>query len=168
MAVQWQDAYVLRATRHRAALALGVAVLLVGAAVGYVLLPPRQSRDVPEPGGGASPEQVVAAYLEALDAHDCATAEAVWTGGEQKSAGAWCDDVASLTNIEIGRAFAERPQWSGHAAPEEVINVGVTFDLDWRLFHDDGTVPQGDTFWGYLLVRDSPNAPWRIFSQGVG
>lgn len=62
----------------------------------------------------------------------------------------------------------EHPEDAGRSAPEEVAYVPVDFDLDWRLFHNDGSMDEGATTWGYLLVRESPDAPWRIFSQGVG
>jgi hypothetical protein len=46
--------------------------------------------------------------------------------------------------------------------------VTVQFDLDWRWLRSDGSMPEGRTTWGYLLVRDSDDAPWRIFDQGAG
>jgi hypothetical protein len=158
-----------RPSERLAATVVGVVVVItLCAIVANVLLPPRQSEDVAVPAQDATPEQVVATYLDALNAHDCDTAEAVWTGEERDSTASWCDDVASLTNIDIGDPGKERPRRSGQSTSEEAVGVGVTFDLDWRLFHDDGSMPEGDTVWGYLLVRDSPDAPWRIFSEGVG
>ena len=61
----------------------------------------------------------------------------------------------------------ERPKWSGHSPSERVANVPVTFDLNWRPFHSDGSMDEGATAWGYLLVRESARAPWRIFDQGT-
>jgi hypothetical protein len=151
------------------ALVVAVLVMVVAATAAYLLLPPRQTGDVAVPPRDANPEQVVTAYLDALNAHDCDTAAALTTADpEDSSAKLWCEDVASLKNVDIQDHFSEQPNLSGHSAPEEVANVPVTFDLNWRLFHNDGSMDEGATSWGYLLVRDSADSPWRIFDQGVG
>lgn len=108
------------------------------------------------------------AYLDALNAHDCATAKALMTADAEDSAKSWCQDVGSLTSVDVHDHFTERPEASGHSAPDEVANVPVTFDLNWRPFHNDGSMAEGATIWGYLLVRDSGDSPWRIFDQGTG
>ena len=150
------------------ALVASVLVLLVAATVTYLLLPPRQSGDVSVPGSDATPEQVVTAYLEALDSHDCDTAEAVMTEGAKESAKSWCEDVTNLTDVDVQDHFMERPKDSGHSWPAEVANVPVAFKLNWRHFHNDGSMDEGPTTWGYLLVRNSAESPWRIFDQGTG
>jgi hypothetical protein len=90
------------------------------------------------------------------------------TTGAEKSAKSWCDDVASLTNVHVSDHVKERPEYFGYSAAEEVVNVPVTFDLSWRPFHNDGSMREGPTTWGYLMVRDSADSPWRVFSEGVG
>ncbi|WP_395696278.1 DUF4829 domain-containing protein [Nocardioides sp.] len=157
-------------TRPGRLLALGasVLVLVVTAAVAYLLLPPRQTGDVAVPAPSASPDQVVTVYLDAVNAHDCDTARAVMTEGAEDGATSWCEDVASLTDVDVSDHVMERPQDSGHSAPEEVANVPVSFDLNWRPFHDDVSMPEGATTWGFLLVRESADSPWRIFDQGTG
>jgi len=150
------------------ALVVAVLVAVVAATAAYLLLPPRQTGDVALPPRDAGPERVVTAYLDALNAHDCDTAEALMTADAEDSAKSWCEDVASLKDVDVHDHFTEHPNLSGHSAPEEVANVPVTFDLSWRPFHNDGSMDQGATTWGYLLVRDSAGSPWRIFDQGVG
>jgi hypothetical protein len=145
-----------------------VLVLVVGATVAHWLLPPRQTNDVAVPAPTATPEKVVKTYLDALNAHDCDTAVSLMTESAKDSAKSWCEDVASLTDIDVSDHFTESPKDSGHSAPSEVANVPVTFHLNWRPFHDDGSMGEGATAWGYLLVRDSTDAPWRIFDQGTG
>nr|WP_253945453.1 DUF4829 domain-containing protein [Nocardioides sp. zg-DK7169] len=147
---------------------LGVSVVIVVGVVAYLLLLPRQSDHIAVPAHNATPEQVVTAYLDALNAHDCDTAETVMASDAKDSARSWCRQVASLTDVDVRDHFTERPELSGRSAPEEVANVPVTFDVDWRLFHGDVSMPEGTTTWGYLLVRDSPDSPWRIFGQGTG
>lgn len=149
--------------RRTFALVAGALVLLVAAAVGYLLLLPRQTGDVAVPPPDATPEQVVTAYVGALNAHDCDTAEAVMAEGAKDSGRSWCDDVARLTHVDVHDHFTESE--SDHAV---VVNVPVTFDLTWRPFHDDGSMDEGATTWGYRLVRDSEHSPWRIFDQGTG
>ena len=148
-------------------IALAVAVTVAGLAA-YLLLPPWQTGDVPLPARDAGPEQVVSVYLDALNEHDCGTAEALMVEGAEGSARAWCESVATLEDVEIRGHFIEPPENSGHSAPDEVANVPVSFDPEWRAFHDDGSLEEGAITWTYLLVRSSPDAPWRIFDQGVG
>ncbi len=88
------------------------------------------------------------AYLGALNAHDCDTAQAVVTADAKDSAKLWCENVASLTDTDVRDHFTERPKDSQHAAPDEVADVPVTFDLNWRLFHNDGTIEEGGTSLG--------------------
>jgi hypothetical protein len=145
-----------------------VLVLVVAAGVAYLSLPPRQTSDVVVPSPDAIPEQVVMTLIDALNAHDCHTAEAVMTEGAKEGAKSWCEAVDSLTDVGVGDHHTERPQETGHSPPEEVANVPVTFNLNWRPFRNDGSMDEGATSWGYLLVRDSAHAPWRIFDQGVG
>ena len=83
------------------ALAAGAVALLVAATLAYLSLPPRQTRDVAVPPPNATPEQVVTAYLDAMNAHDCATAEAVMSDTARDIAKTWCDDVASLTDVAM-------------------------------------------------------------------
>lgn len=121
-------------------------------------------RHVAMPPDTASPAEVVAAYLAALDAHDCATARRLSRDG---SADLWCRDVLHLTHVRISSPFAEDPSWSGRQGGQ-VVDVPAAFDLDWRLFHDDGTVPEGPMTWSYLVERDSDAGPWRIGDEGEG
>ena len=147
---------------------MSLLVLGVAATAAYLLLPPRQTSSVSVPAPDATPEQVVTAYLEALNAHDCDTAVAVMTEEARASAESWCEDVASLTGVIVRGHVTERPQDSGHSTPEEVANVPVSFHLSWRPFHNDGSMDEGATTWSYLLVRDSADSPWRLFDQGTG
>jgi hypothetical protein len=165
--VECEASRVVKALRWLAALAVGT-LLVVGRATWFLLKPPHQTDDVPSPPADASPEQVVRAYLEALNAHDCATAEEVMAEGSESVADDWCRDLAHLTHIRVGQNSVENPQWLGfpRGTDEEFVSVPVSFDLDWRLLHSDGTMSQGPTSWGYVLFRDGPDHPWLIFDQG--
>lgn len=150
------------------ALVATLVVLIFAAVVAYLLLPPRQTGDVAVPAPGATPEQVVRAYLDALNAHDCDTAEALTTEDAKDTAESWCENVASLSGVDVRDHVKERPKDTGRSSPEEVADVPVTFHLKWRPFRNDGSMHQGATTWGYLLVHDSADSPWRIFDQGTG
>lgn len=156
----------LRSPVRLVAILVGSLALVLALAVVYLLLPPRQTAQVGRPSLDATPEQVVTAYLEALNAHDCGAAEALMTEGSEDTATTWCDDVASLSSVKVMSHVREQPEQTGHSAPEEVANVPVTFSLDWRLLQGDGAMNEGDTTWGYFLVRTAPEKPWRIFDQG--
>jgi hypothetical protein len=155
--------------RLRSALLIGVAGVLAAVSVWavYSLLFTHQEREVALPRDDASPEKVVAAYIDALNAHDCETASRLEAKGADIAKG-WCTDVSELSYVKMSKPYREKPQWSGHAANQQVMNVGVTFSLDWRWLRNDASMPEGPTTWGYLLERASDDAPWRIADQGVG
>ncbi|GMA35541.1 hypothetical protein GCM10025876_17450 [Demequina litorisediminis] len=129
---------------------------------------PWGSTDVPLPEATAEPVEVVASYVAALDAHDCDTAVALAAPSFAETARDWCRKVAGLGNLEIGVSLDEDPAWSGLSADTEVVSVTVDFDLDWRLFRSDVSMPEGATTWGYRLARASVDEPWRIVDNGVG
>lgn len=155
-------------TSRRRHIACAVGLVVVAVVLASVLLQPRQTGHVAVLANVATPAQVVTAYLDALNVHDCETAETVMTQEAKASARSWCKKVARLTDVVVGDHFAERPTYSGRSDSDEVVYVPVTFNLNWRLFHNDVSMDEGSTTWGYLLVRRSADSPWRIFDQGVG
>jgi hypothetical protein len=133
-----------------AALALGiVAILGVGA---LAARPPLPVHEVAVPPDDAPPEEVVLAYLEAMDGHDCATVAELLAAGS-RWLGDGCKDADGHGEVRVASVFREKPHWSGHDRGQQVINVSVRFETK---------------VWGYLLMRDTPNYPWRIFDEGVG
>ena len=155
-------------TRLRSAPVIGIAVVLAVliAWVVYALVFTHQEREVAVPRDDASPEKVVTAFIDALNAHDCETASQLEATGVDIAKG-WCEDVAGLSDLRTSKPFREESQEYGHDASQQVVHVGVTFDLDWRWLRSDGSMPEGPTAWGYLLERTSDDAPWRISDQGV-
>lgn len=145
-----------------------VTVAAMVAAVALVVLPPRQSADVAMPAADAVPEQVVTAFVAALNAHDCEVAEALSAPEARDQSASWCRDVRALDDLGVSPHVLEPPQDSGRAADEVVARVPVTFDLDWRPLRSDVSMPEGATTWGYLLVRSPRERAWRVFEQGVG
>lgn len=116
----------------------------------------------------ATPEQVVRAYLDALNTHDCETARELSTGINVQSSKSWCDDLESATGVIVRPHRSEDPTTTGHDASVEVVDVPVHFNLKWRPGTSDPTVEDITDVWEYLLMRNHPDEPWRIFDQGVG
>ena len=138
---------------------VGSLVVLVGTVSAGVWLTGRQTAHVALPPDTASPRTVVAAYLRALDAHDCRTAVQLRSprGDSRQLGRLWCRDVQHLRHVRIEQRAEIQGRMSG---------VAVSFDLAWRPFHDDGSMDEGPTQWGYELLRASRSAPWRITDEG--
>ncbi len=114
-------------------------VVLATLGISYSL-GPRQTAHIATPPADATPEQVVTAYVEALNAHDCHAAKSLTVENATYDAATWCDDAASLTSLHVQHRVMES---------SAVADVPVTFNLDWRLFRDDGSMDEGVTDWGY-------------------
>ncbi len=154
---------------------LGLGAILVVVAI--YLMATMESKDVDMPAADATPEQVVAAYVEALDSHDCGTAEKLAATSKSTSTAQWCRNVSRMADVRVSDAISEASEYSDPAglrsstnqmASREVMYVPVTFDLQWRIFQLDSSMSEGPTSWGYLLERGSPSDPWRIFDEGIG
>jgi hypothetical protein len=141
------------------AVAVVVALLALAAWAECTLeVVPFKRRAVDMPTARASPQEVVAAYVEALDAHDCDTARRLWLGGGQGTAEMWCAQVRRAHIVGGMHAFHENRRW---------IDVSLTLDVRWRPFENDGSI-EGNPFpWTYILARESRGA-WRIGDNGQG
>jgi hypothetical protein len=149
---------------------VGIVVLLVSALFAgatfvlyrFVYLP--DVRHVAVPPDRAPPQDVVLAYLDAVDGHDCDTARAVvvpdsWHGFQR-----WCEDVHHVDDVTARTSFVEQTAIPA-GRRSRVAKVTVTMSVGWRLFHGDPSMT-GRITWSYRLVRDSRSAPWRIVSSG--
>ncbi|GAB3674556.1 hypothetical protein GCM10025868_22960 [Angustibacter aerolatus] len=137
---------------------LASVVIALGGALVWYLAPSPRTRTVAVPPAGATPEQVVLAYLDALDAHDCDTVRRLTVPEERSWTRRWCRDVAS----------ARHPRVLGTSFEGTRVGVGVSFDLTWRRLHDDGSMAPGDTSWGYTLQPVGPDGAWQVVDQGMG
>jgi hypothetical protein len=146
-------------TRRRWLVVVGVVVVVayLATAIVYRLSNPLpRERDVALPDAAATPDAVVAAYVAALDAHDCETADALWAG--PGPAASWCEDLASITLLSTAT----------HRGARNWATVGVGLDVDWRWLKADGSMDEGSVTWGYTLRRDGQGRPWRILKEGQG
>jgi hypothetical protein len=111
----------------------------------------------------SDPENIVADFIAALNAHDTDAAKRLLTARQAQqitgAADSWLTNVKSITNVTIGEATPERRD-----DYKQAVKVPVEFDLDQR---QATSLPNGHISWGYLLVRNSDEDPWRIDDQGV-
>jgi hypothetical protein len=139
-----------------------------------LFVPPRQTAHIAMPPGDATPAQVVAVYLDAMAAHDCETFEALRSPDPERG-WAWCQGLSALTDVQVLGSSEWNPTGSGLPTTQEYVWVGVEFDPHWRRTWSaiDTADPAhgfnaGVNPWGYVVTRPSPDAPWRIITEGFG
>lgn len=130
-------------------LAVTAVVVVVGVAQ---IFPLPRTADIAVPPADATAEEVVRAYLEAVDAHDCGTALELTAPSFAATTESMCRDAASLTITGLVTV--------GTGA------VHASFDVDWRLFAEDVSIPEGGFGWAYSLDRGEDG--WRIEDAGNG
>lgn len=123
-----------------------VIALVVG---GYFLVAPRD--DVAMPSKTATPEQVVEAYIDAINARDYETSNALFP----EAAGAPRGLFSGYERIELKSIDRVDGDKTDHA--------WVYFTADFK--GGDGSLRDTD-HWGYVLARTS-DGHWYIVSQGV-
>jgi hypothetical protein len=119
--------------------------------------------------GAHSAQQVVSAYIDALNTHDIAKAKTYLTpahaaevAGEVDS---WFINVRSITDVVVGSA-APRDAFGGPATGySEIVQVGVRFTLE--QYHAE-SMSNGVNDWSYILVRNSDRDSWLIADEGMG
>jgi hypothetical protein len=129
--------------------------------------PPTHS-DVVMPPVGAGPVDVVRAYVAALDAGDIETVKALSTAEHvartDASEDSWYRNVVSITDVRISAPISETGEGTKGEGLSEVVFVPVRFILKQR--HDDGSMPDGETVWGYRLGRASAAERWLVLDEG--
>ncbi|MFB9377988.1 hypothetical protein ACFFKU_09990 [Kineococcus gynurae] len=124
--------------------------------------------DTLEPGslpadGTATPEDVVRAYLGALQDGDAAAATAL-TAPPYADTDRWPADPPRIADVVVEPATGQPTTGTAAQGYAEAVSVRVSFDLHGA----DETMPDGPTSWGYVLARDDADAPWRIVDAGNG
>jgi hypothetical protein len=104
---------------------------------------------VPMPDAAATPDVVIAVYLQALAADDCDTVRALTAGGGHGLCG----------ELDVVR-YAPPERW---VAPDGSIGFLTTLTIT----GGDGSFAQGDNLWTYWLARQ-PDGSWRIVNEGMG
>lgn len=115
--------------------------------------------DVPVPPVTASPEEVVRAYVAAIDAGDRGTQRALSTPEHDAFVAEFHEDVISVRDLRVRPTIIE----SAPGRWPQVAWIGVRYDLRknprfWRVRHDQ--------IWGYQLVRRAPGERWLVDGEG--
>lgn len=105
----------------------------------------------------AGPRQVVQVYLDAFEARDFSTAEALIEPAAQQAFQAWFAETPQISNIKVGKVYRDPSSGSR-------VEVAVTFNIQGA----DESMPDGATTWGYILDRRGRSQRWMIYDQGTG
>ena len=154
--------------RVRLAVAVAAVVALVAVPVALAARQDTGPRArVAAPPAGATAEEVVRAYVAALDARDVETARSLVTPHHaaqvERSEDSWYRNVVSITDLRVRPPVAQTGRGSQAEGYREVVFVPVTFDLRQR---KQQSLPDGETPWGYLLARNAPSERWVIVDEG--
>jgi hypothetical protein len=136
-------------------------VLVVGCLAGlaaWQYWPWRQKYAVPLPAAGASPGQVVVAYLRALNAHDQTTADALSAPSEQATTASWLHSTARITSIRISSVR--------HFTGGEPYQVCMDFRYSSHWWLGDPSFPDGQEYWCYYLIHRQDR--WLVADDGLG
>jgi hypothetical protein len=138
---------------------------------GSAIAPPLAPSSVGSQTSGSPPsaQQVVSAYIDALNAHDIARAKTYLTAQHAAEVAAEADsfffNIRSITNVVVG-PDAPRGAFGGPATGySQIVQVGVRFTL--AQYHAE-SMPNGVNDWSYILVRNSEHDPWLIADEGMG
>jgi hypothetical protein len=138
------------------AVGLGAVAMLVAAA--YLLQILRISGHVAMPSKTASPKQVVATYIHALNEHDCDTAAALWVPSAAAEGRQWCTTVEHVTATDL-------QELSVPLGPQ-LTTISARISVDKRMLSNDDTLPANPFGWSFTLSHGVQG--WRIASNGQG
>lgn len=118
------------------------------------------------PPANASPHEVIAAYVKAINEGDK-------EAGRVLSAPGWSGDSANdswfdgghITNLTMEPPVPAEEFDDAGRPYREAQYVAVRFDLKQRI---SLSMPDGPTNWSWTVVRNRPDQPWRINNGGTG
>lgn len=146
-------------TPHRGALvacAITLLLLLSGCSSKSTAAP----LETPPPD--ATPEQVVGAYIQAINAQDPSILAAIAPGLAQSTIDGWFGTTIEEVQIDAARDGTQLAIGTDYEGQD---NAWVHIDAVFH--HTDGSLPEGElTGWGYYLTRDEPSSSWYIWTQG--
>jgi hypothetical protein len=121
------------------------------------------------PPADASPQDVVRAYVAALNAHDLDTAKRMLTARRAavvaSTQDGWFTNLVSITDLTVADPVPRAAADLSRQDYREVTYLPVEFTLRQR--HAE-SMPDGHTGWGFTLVRNSDTERWLIDDEGVG
>ncbi|NNM46596.1 hypothetical protein [Knoellia koreensis] len=150
----------------RARLVWGTALVAVVVAVAVgVFLVVRPTADVADPGPSATPEQVVRAYVDAVNARDFATANRI--AGVEHMRYSRFDRAGRFDDLTItGADRITRASDGSRSSGDDYAQAWHVRFTARQSGHDISMGPEGTIQWGYVVVRNSGAQPWRIIDAG--
>jgi hypothetical protein len=147
------------------------AVLAVLLVVGVVLVqyaggPLPMSYKVAMPPDTASPAEVVATLVTALNAHDAATVNALYAPSHM--GGNWTNALHSIRLVKVRKATRltaadGSPYWKAGG-----VSVDVVINPKWRVLDGSGDGADGPQPYTYILTKSGPHGAWRVVDEGTG
>ncbi len=153
-------------TKRRGALALWIVplaatILVILFLVGRNTTEP--TRQVAMPARDAAPEQVVRSYLDAQNAGDITTMNALVVGDEMRHSQS--DRRWIVSDVKIHQVTPDNSIGTLAENWRQSVRVDVSFHTQRS---PDMSIPEDeDMVWGYWLVRQSDSEAWRLVSQGM-
>jgi hypothetical protein len=121
------------------------------------------------PPADASAQDVVRAYVAAVNAHDLDTAKRLltprWAATVAKQNDGWFTNLVSITDLTVADPMPQAAADSSRLDYRDVTYVPVEFTLRQR---NQDSMPDGHTVWGFTLARNSATERWLIDNEGVG
>jgi hypothetical protein len=133
-----------------AAVVTALAVTLVLSACAKVQVPPAD----------APPEQVVRAYLDAVQSGNCTALGELATRNQAERG--WCGKGLTVSHVTIGTVQRD-PGSLVSRDFEQSVYVPVRLDVQGGA----DSVESGMRDWGYVLVRDAAVQRWRVAEEGT-
>ncbi len=115
------------------------------------------------PVEGATAEEVVAAFVDAVDHRDARAVEAL----ASPEHAALVEDTwfgIDISDLDVGDSVPRSPV--GSSAQDFDLAVYVPVDL--TIADSDVSLPDGRTAWGYLLARNGLQDRWLVVGHGMG
>jgi hypothetical protein len=115
-----------------------------------------------------TPEQVVYAFIRAVNANDTSTAEGLITGTKRNPWMGGGDDPTLRSGVCVSNLRIDAATWLsiGPGSPAtgypEAVDVPAQFTVEQT---SPGAIPNGYTSWNFLLVWHA-DAPWMIIDEG--
>jgi hypothetical protein len=140
---------------RRTALSLAVSAIVFALALAL-----SACAKVEVPPADARPEQVVEAYLEAIQVGNCTVLSKLATRNQAERA--WCGKGITISHVTIGDPVPD-PGSIASEEFEQAVYVPVRLDVQGGV----DSVESGMRNWGYVLVRDAAVQEWRIADEGT-
>lgn len=145
-------------------LGLGLATGLALVATAWAVATPlHRTARVAVPPASASAQTVLAAEIEAMDAHDMATVCALTQPGSAAAQGCGDDETISVRLLSVGAPVKVDQEEAPGIDP---TTVDIPASLDWRLRSQEQGAEDRVNWRSFEMARTGPEHAWRITDIG--